>query len=474
MQLSPRDGLDLQAGSSIVAPGLADPTRCSVYTMKGAAAVLAAFLFLQISSAQAFAYQRVFEQAGSYTVKIKTTIRHAFAGDRAGTRHGAGFLVDRELGLIVTNAHVSGKSPAAIRVGFRGKTYVNARPVYIDPELDLAFLKVHANHLPSWATAAKLDCSRGRLVGRQVATFGHPKGLAFSATMGIVSRVAFGWGRHYIQTDLPTNPGNSGGALIDLKNSKVIGVHAASYRKTQGIALAVPSWHLCKILSFVKQGRNPSPPDLGLDFATDRNRGSSLNIVGGRIPAVFDNLRIGDRIISANGTKLWNPTDLSTALRGVEGQAEFQVERDGKRLAVQVPVRPIPLITDRKGLLVDGALFSEDVYAQRKSAENLLSVHSVNFGSRAEAKGIRRYYRLLMSNSRRIETLEDLERHFLSTERDGQYRMVFRKSSSAQNTVYDHIMINLAAPKIRWIAFPKNYETKVTNLREQSRSVSTE
>ncbi len=455
-------------------PCLAEPVRRSSRTINLAATVLATFLLTQFGSAQASAYQKIFEQAGKFTVKIKRTTRHAFAGDRIGTSSGAGFLVDRDRGLIVTNAHVTGRSPASISVSFKGKRSVKAQPVYIDPELDLAILKIGLNSLPFTAIPARLDCSPGGLVGRQVATMGHPRGLSFSATTGIISRVAFGWGNEHIQTNLPTNSGNSGGAVIDVTTGLVVGVHAASLRKSQGIGLAVPSRHLCKILSLVREGRNPSPPDLGLDFASHWDSGTNLYVVGGRIPSVFEKFKTGDRILVANGMKLRNPTDLSTALRGMRGKVEVVFEREGKRLTVQVPVRPKPLVTDRKGLMVDGALFSNDVYSQRKFVENLLSVHSVTVGSRAESKGIRRFYRLLMSNSKRIETLEDLERQLLDAEKGNDQRMVFRKHSKTKFTIYDHFIINMTSPRIRWIEFPKAEETKLTSLRGHSRNVRAE
>ena len=48
------------------------------------------------------------DDASTYSVRVKSTVRYAFAEDVAGTSHGAGFLVNRKKGWVLTNAHVSG------------------------------------------------------------------------------------------------------------------------------------------------------------------------------------------------------------------------------------------------------------------------------------------------------------------------------------------------------------------------------
>ena len=74
------------------------------------------------------------DDASAYAVRIKSTIRYAFAEDTAGTSNGAGFLVDRARGWVLTNAHVSGWGTAEIEVSFKGHDYFEAKPEYVDPE----------------------------------------------------------------------------------------------------------------------------------------------------------------------------------------------------------------------------------------------------------------------------------------------------------------------------------------------------
>ena len=68
-----------------------------------------------------------FEKAKSYTVKVRTRVEYPFGKDKRGSFSGAGFLINREAGWIVTNAHVSSRNPATIEIAFKGENFIDAR-----------------------------------------------------------------------------------------------------------------------------------------------------------------------------------------------------------------------------------------------------------------------------------------------------------------------------------------------------------
>ena len=103
-------------------------------------------------------YASPIDDASQYSVRIKSTVRYAFAGENAGTSDGAGFLIDRQRGWVLTNAHVSGYGTGDIEVSFKGHDYHDAKPIYVDSELDIAVVKVLAENIPDDAIEAKLDC----------------------------------------------------------------------------------------------------------------------------------------------------------------------------------------------------------------------------------------------------------------------------------------------------------------------------
>ncbi|MFF8099922.1 S1C family serine protease [Streptomyces sp. NPDC016640] len=174
----------------------------------------------------------------------------------AGSSTGSGVIITDD-GEIITNDHVvSGASSVEVRTG-DGRTY-DAEVVGTDSSKDLALIKLEN---ASGLEAATLGDSDGVQVGDQVVAIGSPEGLTGTVTSGIVSaldrdvtvstdesqgRQDGGWpfefgGREFngdtggstttyqaIQTDASLNPGNSGGALIDM-NGDVIGINSAMY-----------------------------------------------------------------------------------------------------------------------------------------------------------------------------------------------------------------------------------------------------
>ena len=98
-------------------------------------------------------------------------------------------------------------------MAFKEDTFHPAKRIYIDPYFDIAIIGVDPNVIPKTANPAKLDCSHGRKIGLEVAAFGHPWGLRFTATRGIVSAYRYTEGYEQLQTDAALNSGNSGEPL---------------------------------------------------------------------------------------------------------------------------------------------------------------------------------------------------------------------------------------------------------------------
>lgn len=170
---------------------------------------------------------------------------------RGSSGVGTGFLVT-ETGVIATNAHVvRGRSSTQV-VTASGED-LTAGVVHIDPDLDLALLKVEGSGLPHLRLA---DVSSVR-PGQTVVAIGNPaKGISHSVTRGIVSAVGQRGGNAiWVQTDAAINPGNSGGPLLNAWG-EVVGVTTrkefleggSSSRPLEGIGFALSSRDLMNVL----------------------------------------------------------------------------------------------------------------------------------------------------------------------------------------------------------------------------------
>ena len=148
----------------------------------------------------------------------------------AGQGSGSGVIIAAN-GYIVTNNHVIDKA-TKIEVVLDDKRKFEAELVGTDPSTDLAVLKVKADNLPF----VKYGNSDDVKVGQWVLAVGNPFNLNSTVTAGIISAK----GRNinilrrednmgiesFLQTDAVVNPGNSGGALVNL-NGDLIGINSA-------------------------------------------------------------------------------------------------------------------------------------------------------------------------------------------------------------------------------------------------------
>ena len=148
---------------------------------------------------------------------------------------GTGFYL-HDNDLIVTNRHVTNGAREVVVSGSNFPKTIS-KVVFSDPAFDLAFLEV-----PSNINLAKISLGQIAAVndGDEIIAIGHPYGLKFTATRGIVSKAKRNWnGKDYIQIDAAINPGNSGGPLID-EEEKVIGVNTFIVSDGANLGFALP------------------------------------------------------------------------------------------------------------------------------------------------------------------------------------------------------------------------------------------
>jgi len=164
---------------------------------------------------------------------------------------GTGFFIT-DSGVVVTNKHVVANESGLVAV-LRSGPELDARVIDVEPDLDIALLKVNGTGYPHLVLADAL----GVRAGQNVIAIGNPGGgLPNTVTKGVVSAVGrrddLGNGT-WIQTDAAINPGNSGGPLLNAWG-EVIGITtqkpflAADGRPLQGIGFALSSGDLNTVL----------------------------------------------------------------------------------------------------------------------------------------------------------------------------------------------------------------------------------
>lgn len=162
---------------------------------------------------------------------------------------GTGFFLS-DFGYIVTNEHVVRDNKEVVIDG-EGieKQLVNI--VYIDQKYDLAFLEAPETH--SMPQTSLRDSENQVVEGEEIIAVGHPFGLQYTVTKGIISNTIHEVsGVNYLQHDAALNPGNSGGPLIS-KNGKIVGVNTFVIKNGNNIGFSLPVKYLKNaILEFEK------------------------------------------------------------------------------------------------------------------------------------------------------------------------------------------------------------------------------
>ncbi|MCU7550999.1 trypsin-like peptidase domain-containing protein [Chitinophagaceae bacterium LB-8] len=166
------------------------------------------------------------------------------------TSTGTGFYL-KEFNLIVTNEHVVGKN-AEVTIAGRQFEKRLARVWYTDKKHDLAFLEPPEDvPIPEIKLGDYNDLHDGEVV----VAIGHPFGLNYTATQGVISKVdRVRDGVKYIQIDAAINPGNSGGPLVN-KQGEIIGINSFIIRGGDNLGFALPVSYLREALEMYQPHR---------------------------------------------------------------------------------------------------------------------------------------------------------------------------------------------------------------------------
>lgn len=249
---------------------------------------------------------------------------------RNAASSGSGVIISED-GFIVTNNHVIERANQ-IEITLSNNKRYSATVVGNDRDTDIALLKIDEENLP-FANFANSD---EVLVGEWVLAVGNPFNLSSTVTAGIVSAKGRSinilenfQGRSntaiesFIQTDAAVNPGNSGGALVNL-DGELIGINTAIATPTgtfAGYSFAVPANIVSKVVSDLKDYGMVQRGFLGVsirDVDSDIARELELMHPNGVylqdiLPdGAADNagLKSGDVIVAINGEAVKNAPDL--------------------------------------------------------------------------------------------------------------------------------------------------------------------
>lgn len=350
---------------------------------------------------------------------------------------GSGVIITTD-GYIATNNHVV-EHANSIEVVLNDKRSYPATIIGRDPTTDLALLKVEGKNLP-FVPFGNSDAVK---IGEWVLAVGNPFDLTSTVTAGIVSAKARNInilrGRNnysvesFIQTDAAVNPGNSGGALVDL-DGKLVGINTAIATQTgsySGYSFAVPVTLVKKVMDdLLNYGEvqralmGVNILDVNAKLAKEKNidKIEGVYIAGVNPGSGADDAGIlsGDIILSINGTKV----NTSSALQEIVArnhpgdEIDVKIKRDGEIENVRVTLKNKQQTTeiirkaDKKEVEISelGASFQD--IDPKKSAELQIpgGVEIVSLkGGKLKAANIQEGFIITHINQKSIRSVEELQ-----------------------------------------------------------------
>ncbi|PHV19986.1 2-alkenal reductase [Janthinobacterium sp. BJB301] len=271
---------------------------------------------------------------------------------------GSGVIVSHE-GYVLTNNHVV-EGADEIEVVLTDGRKAPAKVVGLDPETDLAVIKIDLDKLP----VIVLGQSELARVGDVVLAIGNPFGVGQTVTMGIISALGrnnlhINSFENFIQTDAAINFGNSGGALVDTRGN-LIGINTAIYSQSGGsvgIGFAIPVSTAKTVMeAIIKDGHvvrgwigvetQDITPELAQSFNLQRTSGAIIAGVVRNGPADKAGIVPGDILLTVDGKPVGDTTEMLNLIAQLPpgGKAKMTVLRKNREAALDVMVgkRPIP------------------------------------------------------------------------------------------------------------------------------------
>ena len=233
----------------------------------------------------------------------------------------------------------------------------------------------------------------------------------------------------FIQTDAAVNPGNSGGALVNLKG-ELVGINTAIVSPTgtfAGYSFAIPVNIVAKVVNDIQKFGQVQRAMLGvniMDINSETAKQKKIDVQEGvYVEAVTDHsgameagIKKGDIIKAIDGEKVSTSNDLQSkvGLHHPSDIVEITLLRDGKELKLKVTLRNLQGGTENVksgGIELLGAAFSE-VPTEVKRSLNIgggVQVSGVTEGKFKQA-GIRKGFIILKVNDIQIESVDQLEK----------------------------------------------------------------
>ena len=407
----------------------------------------AGLLFLACLGVQAqdneAAWEETVQEAMSSVVMLRVSKVRSFDTETNALLDGTGFVVDAELGIILTNRHIVSTGPVRAEAVFSNQEEIDVQRIYADPVHDFGFLRYDPGDLRKARPSDLPLAPEAAGVGRAIRVIGNDANNRISVLDGTIARLdqrapRYGntgyndFNTFYLQASSGTSGGSSGSPVIDL-DGRVIALNAGAHSQA-ATSYFLPLERVQRALELIRRGEPVPRGGLlatfeELPFAELRRLGLTDNSEDGAQTAdatrsgllvvrsmvkgsqASEQLRPGDVLIRTEGVEFPNFVRLEAVLDNNVGRSvELAVERQGRVLELSIEVTDLHEVTPSEYISVGEAVLHPISYQQARNFNvPLNSIFVAYNGYMLSLAGIGTRSILREINGRPLDGLDDVE-----------------------------------------------------------------
>jgi S1-C subfamily serine protease len=420
-------------------------------------------------AAENTAWSDTLDHIASGVVSIRVDSTRAFDTEWNSSSQATGFVVDAELGLILTNRHVVTPGPVVAEAVFRNNEEVRLTPVYRDPVHDFGFFRYDPKELHYIEPTELPLAPDGAGIGREIRVIGNDAGEQLSILAGTIARLdrkapEYGRGKYndfntfYYQAASGTSGGSSGSPVVNI-DGEVVALNAGA-NNSAASSFFLPLDRVDRALTLIREGRPVTRGTLQTMFerkAFDELKRLGLTANSERLARTFfpsqtgmltveqvipgspaaGKLSPGDILLRINGELVTEFVPLAALLDdNVGGTVEVEIERGGASVVEEIEVTDLHNITPDEFLEFGDAIVNNLSYQQaRHYNREVTGAYVANPGYLLSKAAIPRGAVIIEVDGKTIAGVDDLEAALDTLPDGGRAQIRYVTMDNPQNTV---------------------------------------
>ena len=429
-----------------------------------------------VSQAEEKSWKETLADVSTGIVSIKIDSPRAFDTEWNSSSQATGFVVDAELGLIITNRHVVTPGPVKAEALFLNNEEVELKPIYRDPVHDFGIFKYNPKELKYIQPNELKFATEVARIGQEIRVIGNDAGEKLSILAGTIARLDrqapdYGRGNYndfntfYYQAASGTSGGSSGSPVINI-NGEVVALNAGGNNNSSS-SFFFPPARVERALKLIQQNQVVKRGSLqtefvrltfdelgrlGLSSELEQQLRENINVSDGMLVAqrIINNAEIakfiepGDILLRLNEVLITDFITLADILdENVGRDVTIEINRGGSNYRFMINVTDLHDITPDAYLTFGDSVFNNFSYQQARHYNiPIMGMYVADPGYSLSKSGVPRGAVIFEVDGELITNIEDFKDYLLTLTDENKINLRFVRYSDPVNSVLRSVEID--------------------------------